>query len=109
MRHGKASNDLYDAAIARKEAWIESGGLALGKVIWLRHFLIDYAMLVIFLIPLAMQAFPQSKAAQDLRVQNAMGLMQWLIILQFAVFLLTYVVDMRVCATAEENQDKNAS
>ena len=24
MRHGKASNDLYDAAIARKEAWIES-------------------------------------------------------------------------------------
>merc|ERR1719310_812489 len=107
MRHGKASNDLYDSAVERKEPWVAEGGASLKQVMKIRHFILDRSSMVIFLIPLAMQAFPQAKDGPDLRMTNAMGLMQWILIFQFAVFFLTYVVDMRVFARLADKKGKD--
>merc|ERR1712217_389367 len=44
-------------------------------------------------------------AAVDPRMMNAMGLMQWGIILQFALYFYTYTADMQAAAVSASKRD----
>jgi len=119
MQHGKAGNELYDRAQAGKKSPLMTGH-RLKLAMRMRHCIVEYSSLVMFMVPLLMQLFPgepkgpnatddrqseppskvAAKAAEiDPRMMNAMGLMQWGIILQFAVFFLTYTVDLAAAAS----------
>jgi len=109
LQHGKACNELYDRAQAGKKSPLLTGSWV-KLAVRIRHCIVEYSSLVMFMVPLLMQFFPAepkepgtteeerqleseprskvaAKAAEiDPRMMNAMGLMQWGIILQFAVF-----------------------
>lgn len=118
MQHAKASNELYDRAAQRRVALLQDKLVVIA--FWLRHLILDYSSVVLFLVPLLMQALPSSQRGSaterevsgaktvhgseedlDPNVMNTMGVMQWGIILQFAVYFCTYTADLRAAAARE--------
>merc|ERR1712019_296335 len=103
MNHAKASNELYEGVVSRGEPFLQSRFVKVA--LWLRNAILKYSSVGMFMVPLLMQVFPaateeapqehaaasevgadfvQSKETpMDPRMMNAMGLMQWGIILQF--------------------------
>jgi len=111
MQHAKASNDLYSNAASRDAPLLQSRYVH--GAYKLRCFILNYSSIVIFLIPLLAQAFPLAGSATSSAnatqedtpsapmhssTMNMMGLMQWMIILQFAVYFCTYTADMHSAA-----------
>eukprot|EP00930_Biecheleria_cincta_P100759 TRINITY_DN92380_c0_g1_i1.p1 TRINITY_DN92380_c0_g1~~TRINITY_DN92380_c0_g1_i1.p1 ORF type:complete len:349 (+),score=61.26 TRINITY_DN92380_c0_g1_i1:31-1077(+) len=116
--HGRASNELYEKAARRRPGLLET--VAVQWSSWLRHIISNYSSMVMFMLPLLVQFFPaasktapaasessssteaastgQEQLPMDPQMMNVMGLMQWGIILQFAVFFCTYTADLWVAA-----------
>ena len=89
-------------------------GAAMRFAIAMRQGLLDKAPLLMFAIPIAFQvlvasrftsAEPQGEAAKAAAaqqgspaMQNIMGAMQWMVIGQFAVYVVFYALDFYACA-----------
>lgn len=108
QHHGKSSNELYDGASEQGLPFLKQPGVS--AALKLRHFILDYSSMAMFMIPLMMQFGPALSAGQsenattttdaeklpfDAKTMNMMGIMQWGIILQFAIFFCTYTADLR--------------
>jgi len=124
MQHAKASNELYDAALASQVPLLLECGVR--RALRLRHLILDYSSVVVFGASLLMQVMPRSSSSSeeassaidlgtkastkgaggpdkmpfDSRTMNAMGLMQWAIIFQFAIYFCSYTFDMRAAVAA---------
>jgi len=121
MKHAQKSNELYDAAAQRGVPLVLTLGVRVARK--LRHLILDYSSFVVFLIVLGMQglnrfaedATPGSNSTAvanstaigkdgkiekppDLKTLNMIGLMQWAIIFQFAIYFCSYTLDMRAAA-----------
>jgi len=103
MHHAQLSSNIYDDAIAE--------GALPAPVVWaatLRSAILKYSTVVMFLPVILCQVFassfpqqpPQQAEGGDPQMpgsptmMNAMGLMQWFIILQFAFYFASYAVDL---------------
>mmetsp|Transcript_33414 Transcript_33414/g.85171 ORF Transcript_33414/g.85171 Transcript_33414/m.85171 type:complete len:336 (-) Transcript_33414:20-1027(-) len=133
MQHAKASGELYEIISARIAApgyasvpcvaaarrLLADGAVALA--VRLRHFILNYASMVLFGITLLAQFVlamlgvgpeqpeqpeqpavdPRKEPPIDLSTMNMMGFMQWGIILQFVVYFCTYAADLRAAVSPE--------
>ncbi|CAK0836213.1 unnamed protein product [Prorocentrum cordatum] len=109
VQHAKASVDLYEAAARRGAPLLGRRRVAVAARA--RHAILNYSSMALFLLPLALQAFPAAgppgrgttagggaSPEVDPAVLNAMGVVQWGIIQPFAVFFCTYACDMSAAA-----------
>merc|ERR1712129_455861 len=116
MQHGRASNEMYERATVLVGASMEGSGalkqLLAGRgvptAMWLRRIILDYSSVAMFAVPVLMQVLPRSTTQEpqtvdgmDPTTMNTMGLMQWGIILQFAVYFCTYTADICSATTLD--------
>eukprot|EP00450_Noctiluca_scintillans_P017440 CAMPEP_0194535302 /NCGR_PEP_ID=MMETSP0253-20130528/73795_1 /TAXON_ID=2966 /ORGANISM="Noctiluca scintillans" /LENGTH=293 /DNA_ID=CAMNT_0039381061 /DNA_START=145 /DNA_END=1022 /DNA_ORIENTATION=+ len=104
MQHARVSNELYALAVNRKASIADHRAVRVVHMV--RHIIMEYSSMLLFLIPLALQVLPAATSDEtikdssgkdvDPRMVNAMGLMQWGLIFEFAFYFLTYVVDLFV-------------
>lgn len=130
MNHARASNEMFERAREYCGADGASGplrqllaGRGVSTSMWLRRIILDYSSVAMFAVPLIMQVMPrastpagdgdaaaaaadQAKSPMDPATMNTMGLMQWGIILQFAIYFCTYTSDICAAATLDVEADK---
>ena len=126
MHHAQASKVLYAEAMTHSNHIPVLQNSILVKVVGLRAFIIDYSSMVMFAVPLLSQVLFASSSGNDStdaaggnqnqnqeqgqgaqpdvnpKMMNSMGLMQWLIVFQFAVYFASYAVDLWVCVKEGE-------
>jgi len=139
MQHGWASNELYDGAAQRGLPLLKGPSRSVSRALRVRHIILDYSGVATFLLPLLMQLLGTSEAAtepmaptplsaspvadrgraagpsrtteepSDAKTVNAIGIMQWAIILQLALYFCTYTVDLRSAAFRLLAADRSAA
>ena len=136
MNHAQESKQLYDGALELTDHVPLLRHGALLNTVEVRRFIVDYSSVFMFLPiilaqvlfasggpPPAIPAPPagasaaerqrhaalvqQQENAPDPKMMNTMGVMQWAIILQFAVYFCTYAVDLWF-AVQEQQMDAKA-
>ena len=134
MNHAQASKSLYQSAIETSSDHLDFlRNEHLLMAVNFRKLILDYSSFVMFVPIILAQIFfasggsptaaettaiaaaaaaaarrgePPQPANPDPKTMNTMGVMQWAIILQFAVYFCTYAVDLYVCGHDNLLKDK---
>jgi hypothetical protein len=119
MNHAQSSKALYDGALEYSDHVDVLRNDSLLSVVNVRRLILDYSSMVMFVPIILAQVFfassapaaprrlpsgEEEPAMPDPKTMNTMGVMQWAIILQFAVYFCTYAVDLYVCV--EDSMEK---
>ena len=123
MNHAQSSKALYDGALEYSDHIDVLRNDSLLSAVYVRKLILDYSTMVMFVpIILAQVFFASSPAAApprrlpngeeepampDPKSMNTMGVMQWAIVFQFAVYFCTYAVDLYVCVGDTMEKQKN--
>jgi hypothetical protein len=117
MNYSQQAGALYAATLKSTPGSVLLTSPAVMQMEWFRRSVLDKGTMAMFVLPLLMQLFsrndpakePDRKAKEEgggaadaaaaeepqgsTATMNGMGLMQWLIVLQFSVLLATYSAD----------------
>eukprot|EP00811_Abedinium_folium_P033009 NODE_6004_length_1713_cov_4.980454.p1 GENE.NODE_6004_length_1713_cov_4.980454~~NODE_6004_length_1713_cov_4.980454.p1 ORF type:complete len:315 (-),score=100.02 NODE_6004_length_1713_cov_4.980454:767-1672(-) len=110
MQHGQAATNLYSLLEMRNAALLQER--CVQRALKVRRFIVAYSSAVIFIAPLVMQFMPLAvpvgsevdgvhkpkPGEPSPRLANIMGIVQWGLILEHALFFCTYVMDMWAAA-----------
>eukprot|EP00928_Gymnodinium_smaydae_P032465 TRINITY_DN23504_c0_g3_i1.p1 TRINITY_DN23504_c0_g3~~TRINITY_DN23504_c0_g3_i1.p1 ORF type:complete len:371 (+),score=79.27 TRINITY_DN23504_c0_g3_i1:53-1114(+) len=112
--HAQASNELYGDAADRGAPLLQSAWVRLA--LRMREIILNYSSVAMFAVPLVMQFVPEASGSNDgnatatievngapfdPKMMNMMGLMQWGIIGQFALYFCSYTLDLQTAVALE--------
>jgi hypothetical protein len=117
MNHAQNSKSLYESALQYSDNVEVLRNESLLNAVYVRKLILDYSSFVMFVPIILAQVFFASSSGTpppparrlpngqeepqmpDPKTMNTMGVMQWAIVLQFAVYFCTYAVDLYVCVS----------